>query len=1689
MKKIILLILLMITSLGFSQGAAPTAPARNAADVISVFCGAYTDVGSDFFPNWGQGTTYEQVALGGDLALHYSNLDYQGVQFNSPINASAMTMLHIDIWTPNVSPFNVYLIAGGENAVTLNPTLSGWNSFDIDLTQYSSAGRTLNNVIQFKFEKPGFAVHAETNSIYLDNIYFWKPANIPALSNFSVATRAFGSGSFSLTAPTSNSTGAITYTSSNSSVATISGSTVTITGVGSTTITATQAAAGGFAAGTISATFEVTPSAAPAPTYGSAGVISVFSDSYTNVAIDTYHTSWSAGDYTPLVISGNNTIKYSNLSYVGLESTTTPINASAMNLFHIDAWTSNLTTFRVKLVDFGADGLYGGGDDSEHELTLSPTLSGWNSYNLFLSDFTNLTGKAHIAQIILSGAPTGGAVYVDNMYFSNQTFTVAPTYTSFTVGSKPLNTADFTITPPASNSAGAFTYTSSNAAIATIVNGNMIHLVGTGFATIHATQAAYGNYLAGSISASIIVTAPLATTPTAAAPTPPTRNAWDVVSVYSGAYADISSTDFFPNWGQGTSYEVVQLAGNNTLHYSNLDYEGINLVPDGSAGINVSTMTKLHLDIWTPNVSPIDVSLIAGGENAIVLTPTLSGWNSFDIDLSQYSGAGRTLNNTIQLKLDKPGFAYHAETNSVYLDNIYFWRPTTALPSPTITNFVVANKFIGDAAFTLTAPTSNSTGAFTYTSSNTAVATISGAVVTIVGAGTTIITANQAASSSYGIGNIAANFVVSFPPPATAAPTPTVPADRVLSLYSDTYTNVAGTDWVPNWGQSTQASEIQISGNNTRKYELMNYQGVQLANPIDLTGMTTLHVDIWTPNCTTFDVYLVNQALPAGQVGFSGEQSVSLSPSQSGWNSFDIPLTSYSTLELNHIQQLKFVATPSGTSTVYLDNIYFTKPTPIVVAPTVTSVVNYCKGTVATPLTADGFTGDALKWYTVATNATTGVNTYTLITTGAPTPVTSTVGSPYKKYAVSQVLSNGIESPKAIITVNVLALPTEVLSAITSATTSTTTTTGYAVATTAVGQYVGTSTTVSYRVPAFADTTLSYYWTVPTGVSIVGQASGVRTVVQTGANANVLNVNFLNVSSGIGAVGSITVQAQNANGCNTAAKTVALTKVLPAAPAAIKMTDDSLPIPATGIPTAVTSFASYMGTSKVLTLTATPSLTATSYVWELPTGVTQLSGGTSNVITVNFLGVTSSNTFNYSTAVAVPVSTNVLRIGVKSSNGVGDSSTSNTALANPTTTSTAKLLTLTAIAPAAPATLTMTNGVTTTAITSFAKYMGTATVLKLNAAAVATATSYDWELPTGVNRTDGTGTNSTTPYIYVNFLGVTSSNSFNYSTTAAVPVSTNVLRIGVKSRNGVGVSTTSNSTLVNPTTTSTARLLTLTAVKPAAITTVAGQIAGLCGGSTYTYTITDTALASSYSVVAPAGAVVNFTSTLTFTVTYPVGFVVNTTTTLPNKSLVITSVNGMGSSTTAKTLTLSTDMAAITAVTGGTTYSTCNQTFSVAAVSGAVSYTWTVPAGASIVSGQTTNSVVVNYGSLTGSQTIKVMATNGCGLSSTVKSVTLTSGACPAGRDEVSAITNTITLYPNPTKEEFNVQLNASTAGTMEMTLFNINCTIIGSRTIELIEGNNSINENVSSLAAGVYFVQLTNTSSNETVIKKIVKE
>jgi hypothetical protein len=72
----------------------------------------------------------------------------------------------------------------------------------------------------------------------------------------------------------------------------------------------------------------------------------------------------------------------------------------------------------VKLVDFGADGAYDGGDDVSHEIEVAiSTPSQWQSVDLPLANFSGLTTKESLAQIVISGVPTGSTVFVDNLLF------------------------------------------------------------------------------------------------------------------------------------------------------------------------------------------------------------------------------------------------------------------------------------------------------------------------------------------------------------------------------------------------------------------------------------------------------------------------------------------------------------------------------------------------------------------------------------------------------------------------------------------------------------------------------------------------------------------------------------------------------------------------------------------------------------------------------------------------------------------------------------------------------------------------------------------------------------------------------------------------------------------------------------------------------------------------------------------------------------------------------------------------------------------------------------------------------------------------------------------------------------------------------------------------------------------------
>jgi hypothetical protein len=166
---------------------------------------------------------------------------------------------------------------------------------------------------------------------------------------------------------------------------------------------------------------------APTPTDPGANVISLFSDAYADVTVDTWSAEWDAADLEDVSIAGDAAKKYTNLSFAGIEFTSATVDAGEMTHLRFDLWTPDPTdgdqVFKVKLVDFGADGAWSGGDDVEHEITLdgssTPALAtgSWVSFDIPLADFTGLTTTGHLAQLIISGDPN--TVFLDNVYFRN----------------------------------------------------------------------------------------------------------------------------------------------------------------------------------------------------------------------------------------------------------------------------------------------------------------------------------------------------------------------------------------------------------------------------------------------------------------------------------------------------------------------------------------------------------------------------------------------------------------------------------------------------------------------------------------------------------------------------------------------------------------------------------------------------------------------------------------------------------------------------------------------------------------------------------------------------------------------------------------------------------------------------------------------------------------------------------------------------------------------------------------------------------------------------------------------------------------------------------------------------------------------------------------------------------------------
>lgn len=171
--------------------------------------------------------------------------------------------------------------------------------------------------------------------------------------------------------------------------------------------------------------------------------------------------------------------------------------------------------------------------------------------------------------------------------------------------------------------------------------------------------------------------------PTVAAPTPPTRNAWDVKSLFSDAYTNITINDWAAGlgWGGYAPITDFMISGNATKRIDFGNFIGV----DFGAGnaIDATVMTHFHMDFWIPATTDLTGKVLnpklsqhatgVGEVSSLLLTylPTVKGtWASIDEPLTAFAGS-QDRNNIAQ-------FLITSNLGITYVDNIYLYRPATA---------------------------------------------------------------------------------------------------------------------------------------------------------------------------------------------------------------------------------------------------------------------------------------------------------------------------------------------------------------------------------------------------------------------------------------------------------------------------------------------------------------------------------------------------------------------------------------------------------------------------------------------------------------------------------------------------------------------------------------------------------------------------------------------------------------------------------------------------------------------------------------------------------------------------------------------------------------------------------------------------------------------------------------------------
>jgi len=470
----------------------------------------------------------------------------------------------------------------------------------------------------------------------------------------------------------------VTFAATN---ATLSGTTLTAAAAGEVKITATYN--GVSVSKTIMAVSVSAPTANPTePTDLPANVIAVYSAKYGKGLVDN-NPVWGVGGGAPNPL-------YSSLQEVEIADGHKVVHVVGTGFNNRTAGgvgiTTDYTKICVALYPFVATEAKIFGDNAyANALTVTGLVPGqWN--------YVELANESNFPNYMLVELVGESEFYLDHFYFAKPALddTQAPTLDVAELVSAGIGSATLKLKATDDKSTQVtYVITDQNSKTYTTKGNSGVEITYTiggleyGADYTFTITAKDDNE---NVSDSKTVTA--TTLALVAAPVPD-KAAADVISIYSNAYTGATGYGY-GGWGQSTVVTDQKVGDDDLLMLNNFNYLGFEYTAD----IDLKDMEYLHIDVlplqdMTLGITPI----MRGGtptENSTSVGTLVPGqWNGMDVKLSDL-GLDYENYQSFQLKIDKGSGA-----DILYIDNIYFWKASTA---PATEKTIYLNPNIWDVA-------------------------------------------------------------------------------------------------------------------------------------------------------------------------------------------------------------------------------------------------------------------------------------------------------------------------------------------------------------------------------------------------------------------------------------------------------------------------------------------------------------------------------------------------------------------------------------------------------------------------------------------------------------------------------------------------------------------------------------------------------------------------------------------------------------------------------------------------------------------------------------------------------------------------------------------------------------------------------------------------------------------------------